>query len=70
MVAELRKVNNKLALYTNDDRVYKSLYKRSYTLHRAPYLQEGKLVAVDLYFDRRVASTLTQVINGQLLLEI
>ena len=70
MVAELRKVDKRLALYTDDDPVYKRLYRWPYTLYKAPYTKNGKLVGVDLYFDRQLRHTVVQVINGQLMLDI
>ncbi len=70
MVAELRNVADKLALYTDDNRVYERFHKRTPTLYRVPYIQNGKLVAIDLYFDRKLKNTITQVINGQLMLEM
>jgi len=68
MVAELRKVNNKLALYTDDERIYKCFSKWPHTSSRIRYTQSGKLVGIDFYFDRRLRRTVRQVINGQLML--
>ena len=70
MVAELRKVDNRLVLYTDDDQVYKRLYKWPYTLYKAPYTRSGKLVGFDLYFDKELKSTVAQIISGQLMLDI
>ena len=70
MVAELRKVGSELALYTDDNWVYQRFYKWPHTLCKAPYTQSGKLVGVDLYFDKKVKHTIIQVINGQLMLSI
>ena len=70
MVAELRNMGDKLALYTDENWVYRQLHKRTYTLYGVPYTHEGKLVAVDLYFDRKVRSTIKRVLSGQLMLDI
>jgi len=70
MTSELRKVAKKLVLYTDDDRVYRCFYKWQNTLYRVPYIQRGKMVGVDLYFDRQVRNTVRQVIKGQLMLDV
>ena len=70
MVAELRRVNKRLALYTDDNDVYQRLSKWQYTLYKAPYVQKGKLIGVDLYFNRQLKHTVSQVINGQLMLDL
>ena len=70
MVTELRKVDNELALYTDDNWVYQRFYKWPSTLCKTPYTQNGKLVGVDLYFDKRIKSTIVRVINGQLMLNV
>ena len=61
MVAELRKIGDKLALYTNDNRVYRSFAKGVYPLCKIPYTQDGRLVGVDLYFDKKVKNTIIQL---------
>ena len=70
MVAELRNVGDKLALYTDENWVYQQLYKRTYTLYGVPYTHQGKTIAVDIYLDRKVRSTIKQLLGGQLLLDI
>jgi len=70
MTSELRKVDKKLALFTNDERVYHCFYKWQNTLYKVPYIQRGKMVGVDLYFDRQVRNTVRQVIKGQLMLDV
>ncbi len=70
MVTELRTVNERLALYTTDDRLYKCLKKWSSTLYKVPYTQDGKLVGMDLYFDKQLENTVRQVIKGQLMLDL
>ncbi len=69
MVAELRNMGNRLALYTDDDRVYQYLHKWTCTMFRVPYTRDGKLVAADLYFDRKARSTVDRVLDGQLMLD-
>ena len=70
MVAELRNMGDKLALYTDDDRLFRQLKKQNYTFYGIPYTNQGKTVAVDLYLDRKARKTVTKVLQGQLLLDI
>ena len=70
MVAELRNMGDKLALYTDDNRLYRQLSKRSYALYGVPYTRAGKMVAVDLYLDRKARGTIKRVLSGQMLLDI
>ena len=70
MVAELREMGNELALYTDDNRLYRRFSGWSCTIFKVPYTQGGKLIAVDIYFDRKFKSTVSRVINGQLVLNI
>ena len=68
MVAELRKIDQRLVLHTDDNLVYRRLNKLPYTLRKVPYIQDGRTVAIDLYFDRKAKSTVVRVMNGQLML--
>ena len=71
MIVELRHMGRKeLALYTNDNWVYQRFSKWKCTIGKVPYTQNDKLVGVDLYFDRKARSTIHQVLNGQLMLNI
>ncbi len=70
MVAELRKVGGELVLYTDDNLVRQRFHKWPHTLCKVPYTQSGKLVGVDLYFDKKVKHTIIQVVNGQFTLGI
>ncbi|MFC1912659.1 hypothetical protein ACFLX7_00455 [Chloroflexota bacterium] len=66
----MRKVDKKLALYTDDERIYRCFSKWQNTLYRVPYIQSGKMIGVDLYFDTQVSNTVRQVIKGQLMLDV
>ncbi len=70
MVAELRRMGDKLALYTNDNRLYKSFAKGVCPLSKVPYTQDGRLVGIDLYFDKKVKNAIIQIVNGQLMLDM
>lgn len=70
MTSEFRKVDRKLALYTDDNRIYRSFYRWQQTLFKVPYLKNGRMIGIDMYFDRQVRDTVRQVINGQLMLDI
>jgi len=63
-------MGSRFALYTDDDRVYQYLHKWTCTLSRVPYTQDGKLVAVDLYFDRKSRGTVGRVLDGQLMMDL
>lgn len=70
MVAELRKMGDKIALYTDDARTYRRFSKWAYTLYKIPYIQDRKLVGADFYFNKGFKSTIKCVIKGQLTLDI
>ena len=70
MVAEIRKLGKHLALYTEEVPVYTYLNKKLVPSQKIPYLQNGKPVGFDLYYDARMSRTIRQVIRGQLLLGI
>ncbi len=70
MVAELRRVGNRLALYTDDNAVYRRLSRWKATRRRVPYHQGRNVVAVDLYFDPRARRTIKRVLEGQLMLNL
>ena len=70
MVAELRRIGNKLALYTDDNDVYRRLYRWNATLCRVPYKKGKNVVGVDMYFEPWARNTVKRVLNGQSLLGI
>lgn len=69
MVTEIRKVNKRIALYTDDTSLFKCFNKWYGTSHRVPYTQSGKMVGIDLYFDKQFTSAVRQIVNGQLMLD-
>jgi len=70
MVAEIRRIGSRTVLFTNDPTLYNHLNRLSLTRHKVRYLQNGKLVGIDFYFDRRFRKIARRVKNGQLLLGI
>jgi len=70
MVAELRRIGNRLALYTDDNTVYERLTKWKATVNGVPYQQGHKTVAVDLYFEPWARKTVKKVLKGQLILNL
>jgi len=70
MVAELRKIGGRWALYTNDAFVYKHLSKYTIATNKIPYIKNGKMVGIDFYFDKKSTRTAKKVARGQLLLGI
>ena len=70
MATELRRTGGRVILYTNDPRFYKYLKKYSLTKNQVPYLQNGKIVGVDLYFDKKLRRTVQRIKTGQMLLDI
>jgi hypothetical protein len=70
MVAELRKIGSQVVLFTNEAPIYRRLNGLSLTNYKVPYLQNGKVVGIDFYFDRSLRKTAQKVKDGQLLLGI
>ncbi|MDO8716442.1 MAG: hypothetical protein Q7J73_06505 [Dehalococcoidales bacterium] len=70
MTAELRIIGDRLALYTDDEGFYRRLREGLPPLYRTPYFHHGKMVAVDLYFDKKLKGTVSRMMKGQLLLDI
>jgi len=71
MVTEVRRLGNRrLALYTDDTRVYGQFHKWKQTLGEVTYFKGGKRVGVDLYFDKKLRSILVRVLKGQIMLDI
>lgn len=70
MVAEFRKIGKHVAVYTNDVPVYRYLNAKLVPELKIPYIQNGKLIGFDFYYNAKLSRTVQQVINGQLLLGI
>ena len=70
MTAELRTIGDRLALYTDDELVYRRLREGLPPLCKVPYFQRGRMVAIDLYFDKKLKGTVARVMKGQLMLDI
>ncbi len=70
MTAELRTIGDRLALYTDDEGVYRRLREGLPPLYKIPYFHRGKMVGVDLYFDKKLKGTVARMMKGQLLLDI
>ena len=70
MVAELRINGNRVVLFTNEALVYRHLAGLSITKYKVPYLQNGKMIGVDFYFDKKLLQTIRKLKTGQLPLGI
>jgi hypothetical protein len=70
MVAELRKIGKYIAIYTNEVPVYHYLDSKLIPDLKIPYVQNGKLVGYDFYYNAKLRRVVRQVIKGQLLLGI
>ena len=70
MTAELRTIGNRLAVYTDDESLYRRLREAPRPLYKIPYLKGGKMVGVDLYFDKKFKHTVARVVDGQMMLDI
>ena len=70
MTAELRIMGNKVAVYTNDNQVYRRFRRGLVPLQKIRYFKSGRVVGVDLYFDKRQKSAVARIMRGQLRLNI
>lgn len=70
MTAELRTIGDRVALYTDDQGFYRRLREALPPLYKIPYYRRGKMVGVDMYFDKKQEGTVARVMKGQLLLNI
>ena len=70
MIAELRTIGSRVAVYTDDQGIYRRLKQGLTPLYKVPYLKGGKTVGLELYFDKKFKRTVTRVIGGQMLLDI
>jgi hypothetical protein len=70
MVVELRKIGSRWALYTDDMTVFRRLSKYVARSKKIKYMQNGKLVGIDFYFDRKSARFIHRIARGQLPLDL
>ncbi|MBN1368067.1 MAG: hypothetical protein JW967_09085 [Dehalococcoidales bacterium] len=70
MVAELRRTGGRIVLFTDDARIYKYFNQVSLTKHKVPYLQNGKMVGIDFYFEKKLRRTIQRIKAGQMPLDI
>ncbi len=66
MATELRETNNTLVLHTNATIVERRLKKLKSYIYSIPYYDSynGKIVGIDLYFDKSARNTLQKLINS------
>jgi hypothetical protein len=70
MVAEVRRNGRQLVLFTNERQIYRHINKSRLSQHKVRYFQDGKLVGIDFYFDRKFARTIKAFSRGQMPLGI
>ncbi|MFC1979768.1 hypothetical protein ACFLVS_02735 [Chloroflexota bacterium] len=63
-------MRNEVALYTDDKCIYERFSKWTNTTRKIPYTQNSKVIAVDLYFNKKLKDSIIRVLNGQLMLDI
>jgi hypothetical protein len=66
----LRTIGNRLAVYTDDQSLYRRLREGPAPRYKVPYQKGGKMVGVDVYFDKKFKKTVARVVVGQMLLDI
>lgn len=66
MIAELRNCNDKLAVYTDSTELERRLKRLKSCLYYTPYYDShnGKIVGVDLYFDKSAKSMLNKITSS------
>lgn len=70
MTAELRVMGDKIALYTDDNRVYGRFRRGVMPLYKTPYFRNGRVIGYDLFFNLNQKGAVAQIMNGQLLLDM
>ena len=65
MIAELRDMNGRLALHTNTADIERKLKKLKSYIYSVPYYstRDGKIVGIDLYFNKSARSTLRKLVK-------
>ncbi len=68
MIAEYREMKDKLVLYTDVTEVERRLKRLKSHLYSIPYYNsgDGKIVGVDLYFDKSARNILRKTAGSQL----
>ena len=70
MVIEIRRLDNKIALYTDESEVYKNFAKRTEALYSVPYFQGKNIIGVDIYFNDRDEGMIRSLLDGQYMMDI
>ena len=70
MVVELRRTGGRIVLFTNDARFYSYINRANLKKRKISYIQNGKVVGADFYFDKKLQRIIQRVKNGQMLLDI
>lgn len=65
MITELRNMKDSLALHTDATLIERKLKKLKSYIYSVPYYDShsGKIVGVDMYFDRSARSTLKKLVE-------
>ena len=65
MIIELRDMNGKLALHTTATVIERKLKKLKSFIYSVPYYStnDGKIVGIDLYFDKSAGKTLRKLVK-------
>ena len=65
MIAELRDMNGKLALHTTTTDIERKLKKLESFIYSVPYYstKDGKIVGIDLYFDKSAGNVLRKLVK-------
>jgi len=66
MAMELRDMKNTLALHTDATLVERRLKKLKSYIYSIPYYDsyDGKIIGVDMYFDKSAGNTLRKLVNS------
>jgi len=70
MVVEIRRLDDKIALYTDESEIYKNFAKRAETLYSVPYIQGKNVIGVDIYFKDRDEGIIRSLLDGQYRMDI
>lgn len=63
-------MGDKIALYTDDNQVYRRFSRGIIPFHKVPYLRNGHVVGYDLFFNLNQRGAVAQIMKGQLLLDM
>jgi len=70
MVVEIRRLDDKIALYTDEREIYNNFAKRAEALYSIPYIQGKNVIGVDIYFKDKDESIIKNLLNGQYMMDI